>query len=442
MLFFNLITGFLTYIFVAIGWWKLFGKCGIKKGWALIPVARNYFIALSADRKDEGIVWLFTSFMSDFFLLIYYLMKGINLDINFTSIYIAFILGYTFAVVNFVYEVKIYYGLCEMFNKKKRWFWIILWLFFGWLPALIWGFSKKTQPRRRYGERKSQAAAESGETAEILDQGLTINITDSTVHEFLKKHVLLKDIHMNIKPGRMVLLLGGSGAGKTTFVNAVTGYEKAHASIHLDGNDLYTDFNRMKYEVGFVPQMDLIRYQDTVYNTLMDAARLRMPANTSHKARKKRVQEVMDIFGLTPVKNNIVGKQSGGQKKRISIASEFISDPSLYILDEPDSGLDGILAKDLMRRLHDISREGKIVIVITHTPDRVLQYFDDVIVLAKDHDHIGRLVYYGTIEDAKTFFERDTMEEIVKTINRTEEGGDGRADELIEKFGGGANGTA
>ena len=131
----------------------------------------------------------------------------------------------------------------------------------------------------------------------------------------------------------------------------------------------------------------------------------------------------------------MVGKLSGGQKKRESIAMEFVSNPFLFILDEPDSGLDGVLARDLMEHLHRISREGKIVIVITHSPDRVLDLFDDVIVLAKDADRTGRLVFYGRVEEAKAFFDRDRMEEIVKVINQKEEGGLGMADELIVKYG-------
>ena len=87
-----------------------------------------------------------------------------------------------------------------------------------------------------------------------------------------------------------------------------------------------------------------------------------------------------------------------------------------------------------MRRLHEISRQGKIVIVITHTPDRVIELFDEVIVLAKDENRIGRLVFNGPIDEAKKFFGKDTMEDIVKCVNRKEEGGEGMADELIKKF--------
>ena len=183
-----------------------------------------------------------------------------------------------------------------------------------------------------------------------------------------------------------------------------------------------------------MPQQDLVRYQDTVLNTLTDAAALRLPQDFTRAERRERVDEVMKIFGLLPVQNSQVSKLSGGQKKRLSIAMEFISNPSLFILDEPDSGLDGVMARELMQQLRTIADQGKIVIVITHTPDRVIDLFDDVIVLAKDKDRTGRLAWFGPIEEARSFFDKPDMEQIVRTINRKEEGGEGRADEFIAKY--------
>ena len=239
---------------------------------------------------------------------------------------------------------------------------------------------------------------------------------------------------MYIKPGHMVLLLGGSGAGKTTFLNAVNGYEKAKAEVVLNGRNMYKNYKEMQYDIGFVPQLDLMRGSDSVFRTLMDAASLRLPADFSRADRQARVEEVMTIFGLTPVRDNLVVKLSGGQRKRLSIAMEFISNPSLFILDEPDSGLDGVMSRELFQQLRQIADQGKIIIVITHTPDRVIDMFDDVIVLAKDSNRTGRLAFFGPIEEAREFFGKDKMEEIVKSVNRKEEGGEGRADEFVLKY--------
>ena len=143
---------------------------------------------------------------------------------------------------------------------------------------------------------------------------------------------------------------------------------------------------------------------------------------------------MLDQFGLMAVKNNLVDKLSGGQRKRLSIAMEFISDPTLFILDEPDSGLDGVVARNLFLSLRDIADSGKIVVVITHTPDRVIDLFDDVIVLAKDATRTGRLAYYGPVKESYDFFGKSSMEDILLTINQKDEGGEGKADEFIEKY--------
>jgi ABC-type multidrug transport system ATPase subunit len=93
------------------------------------------------------------------------------------------------------------------------------------------------------------------------------------------------------------------------------------------------------------------------------------------------------------------------------------------------------MARELFVQLRKIADTGKIVIVITHTPDRVIDLFDDVIVLAKDSARTGRLAWYGSVAEARKFFGREKMEEIVKSVNRKEEGGDGLADEFVMKYG-------
>ncbi|MBR3636324.1 MAG: ABC transporter ATP-binding protein, partial [Lachnospiraceae bacterium] len=101
---------------------------------------------------------------------------------------------------------------------------------------------------------------------------------------------------------------------------------------------------------------------------------------------------------------------------------------------EPDSGLDGVVARGLFERLRKIADEGKIVIVISHTPDRVIELFDDVIVLAKDETKTGRLAWYGPVNEAYEFFGKNSMEEILLSVNQKDEGGEGKADEFVGKY--------
>ena len=422
----GLFYAFLSVLYI-IGLWKMFAKSGLKSFWSLVPCARQYMLGKCAGKEVDGRVTSVAEFVITIFRVLNMFTEtstgnGVLLVFNFTTL-----------IIQLVFSIRIYIGLCKVYDVKKRW--AILWFFIECIPALVFGFSKKFNPHQKAQSIEGSEAPETAAGTLIeAQEGLAVNLEDRTVKEFFQTRYLLRDIHMYIKPGRMVLLLGGSGAGKTTFLNAVNGYEKANAKVTLNGTDVYEEYKKMQYNVGFVPQQELMRGKDTVYRTLMDSALLRLPVDLSAEDRKQRVEEVMDLFGLTPVMDNLVEKLSGGQKKRLSIAMEFISNPDLFILDEPDSGLDGVMARKLMSQLREIALKGRIVIVITHTPDRVIDLFDDVIVLAKDSNRIGRLAFYGTIGEAREFFGKERMEEIVKSVNRTEEGGEGKADEYITKY--------
>ena len=426
-----------------VGVWPLLQKSGLQGWWALIPGAREYQLSRCAGREPEGRVYSITTVALIVFdvimLLIPIPFEGLDdeaiLESIMNRVMFMTIFSIPLLITKLIYNVRVWRGMIDVYGVRKRWLWLCLLSYTQWIPALIWGFSPKYQPGWKVEDIKAEMAriATSG-SAKVMDKGLTVNLKERTATEFFQKKTLLRDIHMAIPQGHMVLLLGGSGAGKTTYLNAINGYEKADAEVMLNGSNLYTQYKKMQYEVGFVPQSEMMRGKDTVINTLLDAAKLRLPKDVSGKQRRERVDEVMDIFGLKPVQNNLVEKLSGGQKKRLSISMEFISNPSLFILDEPDSGLDGVMAQELFEQLRKIADTGKIIIVITHTPDRVIDLFDDVIVLAKDSARTGRLAYYGSIEDARKFFCRDTMEQIVKSVNRKEEGGDGLADDFVMKY--------
>lgn len=269
----------------------------------------------------------------------------------------------------------------------------------------------------------------------IENAPLKIVIRERTARKLFKKKTLLKDISMTMYPGEMVLLLGSSGAGKTTFLNAVTGYEKADASISIGDLDVYKNYELMKHMIAFAPQQDLLRNDDSVYNTLKNAAQMRLPIDTSPEQAEEEIRRMLDIFGLADMKNSFIGTLSGGQRKRASIAVEFISNPVLFFLDEPDSGLDGVMARSLMEDLRKITGNSKIIVVISHAPDRVIDLFDKVIILTKSEtDGAGHLAFYGSPKEAREFFETETMEQILKLVNRKGEGGEGRADEFIEKY--------
>ena len=408
----------LTGAALILGLWRLLQKSGLKGWWALIPGAREYQLSRCAGREPEGrtysLVIVVEIILSVTVLLYSGNLLDFEVDVNNADMFavrltLIVIVLVSVELVKVIYAIRVWSGLIEVYGLRKRWLWLCASSMTQFIPAILWGFKAKYQPEWQVEDIKAEMGriATSG-VAKVMKEGLTVNLKERTATEFFQK--------------------------KTLYLNAINGYEKADAEVMLNGSNMYTQYKRMQYEVGFVPQSEMMRGKDTVHNTLLDAAKLRLPKDVSAQQRRERVNEVMDIFGLQPVKNNLVEKLSGGQKKRLSISMEFISNPSLFILDEPDSGLDGVMARELFVQLRKIADTGKIIIVITHTPDRVIDLFDDVIVLAKDSARTGRLAYYGSIGDARAFFGRDTMEQIVKSVNRKEEGGDGLADDYVLKY--------
>lgn len=424
----------LTWFCFSLGLWKVLKKLGDKHAWrAWIPGLRYIAFGSAVERPIEGVI---TGLLE----IAYFVVLFIRDNVIGESIADYLTIATAIALLSlYIYRVRMFLRLVHVFGAKKRW--IVLWLFAEGICMMIFGFSKKLQPTAfaSLAEEERGAlltASDAGKHQKMAQamSGLSVDLRARTVRDFGKKRYLLRDIQLEIPNGSLVMLLGGSGAGKTTFLNAVIGYERADATILLNGENVYDDYARMKYRIGFVPQQNLIRGNDTVIRTVGDAAEMRLPSNRTHRERSNKIDEVLDLLGLTAGSGGLVSKKSGGQLRRISIAMELVSDPELFVLDEPDSGLDGAIAREIFQKLREIADSGKIVIVITHTPDRVVDLFDRVIVLAKDSNRIGRLAFYGPPQDARTFFGKDTMEQIVASINRKEEGGEGLADLYVNRF--------
>ena len=257
---------------------------------------------------------------------------------------------------------------------------------------------------------------------------LQIHIVKRTVKKFFHVKTLLKDIDVTFNSGEMILILGGSGAGKTTLMNAVLGYEKANGKILYNGTDLYKNYHSLKNKISFVPQSDLVRDYDTVYHTLKNAAEMKLPSKTTKKEIEKKLIETLQAFNLEQKENTLVKELSGGERKRLSVAIEYIATPDVFFLDEPDTGIDGPHTKELMQILREIANTGKIIVIISHGANRIADKFDKVLVLAKSKsEQCGQTAYYGTVTEAYSFFDTTDLESIVDKINK-------EPDFYIQKF--------
>ena len=170
-----------------------------------------------------------------------------------------------------------------------------------------------------------------------------------------RKLNILHDVSLIVKPNEFVVVVGQSGGGKTTLVDAIAGFRPASdGRVFVDGVDVYRNVNFLRDKIGYVPQRDIIHMELTVYQALDFSARLRLPPRYQKVARKARINEVLDELGLDNQRDVRISELSGGQQKRVSIGVELLTRPRLFFLDEPTSGLDPgneTAFMHLMRRL-------------------------------------------------------------------------------------------
>jgi len=233
---------------------------------------------------------------------------------------------------------------------------------------------------------------------------------------------LLDKISLSIFPSEFVGLMGPSGAGKTTLLLAFNGYSipKSGCSL-INGESLYENYDSFRGSIGYVPQDDIIHPELTVYEALYYTAKLRLPSDTTDKEISALIDKVLTQLGLLnqnkniDVRNVIIGSAekkgiSGGQRKRVNLAMELLTDPSLLFLDEPTSGLssqDTLVVMDVLRKFAD---DGKTIILTIHQPSlEAYKKMDNVIILSS-----GKLMYYGpAYPDSLTFFNPGTPSEKV-----------------------------
>lgn len=265
---------------------------------------------------------------------------------------------------------------------------------------------------------------------------LTVDIHDQT----FGSRTIIKSIAFEADTRDFILILGGSGAGKTTLINAVLGEVKANGNVSLDGQSLYDNFKTMKSQVGLVPQFVNLRDNDKVMSTLMDIADIKL-RGYSKKEKQDRIDKILETLGVQGLKNHLIRQLSGGQKKKISVAAQLVGFQKVFILDEPDSGLDPASRIQQMEILSDIADSGKIVMVVSHASEEGLNTdsgdyrFSKVLVLAKSVlDNCGELAFYGDTDEALRFFGVNSLKEIIIEINPENEGGKGKSDYYIDKF--------
>ena len=189
------------------------------------------------------------------------------------------------------------------------------------------------------------------------DDFLDVDIKEKVVMTENGPKTLLKDIKFKAQPGELILVLGSSGAGKSTLFKEFLNQDNTKSTISIGNIDFARNFNLVKRMVSTVPQFDLSRDNDTVFMTLKNSGELKLPRDFTKDENllNDYVLEILQMMNLDKIKDSLVRDLSGGERKRLSIASEYISSPVVFLLDEPDSGLDGYNARSIMANLRTIA---------------------------------------------------------------------------------------
>jgi ABC-type multidrug transport system ATPase subunit/ABC-type multidrug transport system permease subunit len=256
----------------------------------------------------------------------------------------------------------------------------------------------------------------------------------------IKTKTLIEDMSGSIEQGQVVAIMGGSGAGKSTLLNTLAGRigdGDLKGDILVDGK--VRNESTWKLQCAYVEQDDILFESLTVQETLMYSAMLRLPRRFSKEEKSRRVDNIIAQLGLEQCRNTRIGNEvnrgiSGGERKRVSIGVELVTDPHILFLDEPTSGLDAFNAFNAIESIKKLAKaENKIVLMTIHQPRTdILELFDKIILLSA-----GKTLWFGDLDGAIAHFgnmgyplppKTNPSDFFLDTITP-----DGRTPELFEK---------
>lgn len=227
----------------------------------------------------------------------------------------------------------------------------------------------------------------------------------------LNGKTILNSLRGVARPGEITAIMGASGAGKTTFLDILARKNKrgeVSGDFFVNGEKVGdVDF---KAVVGFVDQEDTMLPTLTVHETILNSALLRLPRDMTRSSKEQRVTEVEKQLGIFHIKDSLIGSEegkgrgiSGGEKRRVGIACELVTSPSILFLDEPTSGLDAYNAFNVIECLVTLAKDFKRTVIFTiHQPrSNIVALFDRLILLAQ-----GRPVFSGPFGQCQDYFDR------------------------------------
>jgi ABC transport system ATP-binding/permease protein len=233
----------------------------------------------------------------------------------------------------------------------------------------------------------------------------------------------LKKMDLAIPSGSLLAIMGPSGCGKSTLLKALNGdTPPSKGKVFLFNQELFSNYEYLKTQIGYVPQDDIIHRQLTVSQCLYFTAKLRLE-NPSDEIIEKKISRILEDLNIEKQRNELISDLSGGQRKRVSIAVELITEPLILFLDEPTSPLDPQTVEEFLIILKRLANRGTTVVMVTHKPED-LDYMDNVLFLAEG----GHLVYDGDVKEYKPYFNSKSAVAVFAKLC------DDQKDEWVSKF--------
>ncbi len=236
-----------------------------------------------------------------------------------------------------------------------------------------------------------------GKNLRWLDNANAGSITARNLTRLAGGRAILDQVSLQVRPGEFVGILGGSGQGKSTLLNALCGLVPASkGEVLISGQPLTDKAGMRKLGIGYVPQDDIVHKELRVKDALLLSGRLRI--NLPMPLIRARIQRIIHQLGLDEHQEKRITQLSGGQRKRVSIGIELLSNPSVLFLDEPSSGLDPATEERLMVLLQSLALSGITVVCTTHVLHNAF-LFNRLLFIQQ-----GRLVFSGNSDEARLHF--------------------------------------
>ncbi|MCX7610869.1 MAG: FHA domain-containing protein [Ignavibacterium sp.] len=246
-----------------------------------------------------------------------------------------------------------------------------------------------------------------------------VTLTAKNLSFIVDDKTIIDNISLTIYPGEFVGLIGPSGAGKTSLMLMMNGIVKpTNGDVFINSQSIFSNFDSFKGQIGYVPQDDIIHRELKVKESLEYTAKLRINNYTDTEI-EPQVNRVIKTLNLSDATDTLIGSPekkgiSGGQRKRVNLGQELLTEPSILFLDEPTSGLDPKTDMDVMKLLKSIADRGKIVILTTHNiTEENFNILTHLVVLTKG----GKLAYFGPANEAVKYFQVDKPYEIFDKLN-------------------------